>query len=881
MRNPLTKKPILLLLSLAAIFSAMFLSSAFFGEKQNSLSKNSGQAPSASHEESRNLLLENPGFEKGNDPGWRFEKNPDMAAITRDAAMTGLFGLRINDDSKSKGCSVLSEKAPVTPGTGYRLTFWARVLSEGGLSVYLRFFDANGKTPILEDGIPIPAGRPEWKQFEIALPAPKEAVSAEVRIYAYEKSIVRADLDAFSLNPFKVEIKPPWTPSYKLSPDDPTRLTEADVVGPDGLVYPDWRMAGVPGGIPAIPAVVGSSFFENLENKDITDRLMEAIERAAKHGGGAVELPAGQFYLNRSILLRESGVIVRGAGSDKTRLVFQNHIPYGEVRLFNWSGTGEKTGPGGTIVIEANPKNLVSLRVESQGRPLKERTRGANVKAWGNSYTLRIKGEELLSTPGVGRHELQVSLRYENGDRFTKALWIDVSGNPIQPAASGPEGLFIFGGAGPSGNAIPLLRSGQRGSRKIPLKNGHGLRPGDRVEIEAPVSERWNRMVGNLCIYDHFRTNYYEIVAVEEDGIVLNQPLRIDYPTEDGSFVRKAAFVERSGLEDLTIEQEVVTHDPGTPRAKGVNWYPMEDLWTNGVTSIYAWGCWVRAVKVVNAARNPIYFTRSKFCEIRDAEANGALFKGGGGTGYVGLERSFDCLMDSVVTHGMRHAPDVQWGSAGCVIRNGRFYGSDGQWHAGWTHENLFEGNLIVSNAAEKAANGGYGFGLFASGPQSTLHGPQGPRNVVYNNDIKSPSDGLHMMGGNEGWIIAYNRFRIDHGRAVYGKEKSFDHVIRGNVFVIQKAVEPLVWFESPDCTGIELTGNSFYGPVSGPVSKLAGFLSDVGAFAREEKNRILPFQEDAPRPQPPVESIFEWQRTSFSPSTPGSSSNKPGAALP
>ena len=46
--------------------------------------------------------------------------------------------------------------------------------------------------------------------------------------------------------------RPRWEPVYKIKPGETDRLTAADVVGPDGIVYPDWRYAGLPGGIPSV-----------------------------------------------------------------------------------------------------------------------------------------------------------------------------------------------------------------------------------------------------------------------------------------------------------------------------------------------------------------------------------------------------------------------------------------------------------------------------------------------------------------------------------------------------------------------------------------------------------------------------------------------------
>ena len=63
------------------------------------------------------------------------------------AAHSGKLGLAIRDDSATVGSDLLSAPFPVRQGAVYRLTFWARRLNETsqGTSVYIRYFDANGK----------------------------------------------------------------------------------------------------------------------------------------------------------------------------------------------------------------------------------------------------------------------------------------------------------------------------------------------------------------------------------------------------------------------------------------------------------------------------------------------------------------------------------------------------------------------------------------------------------------------------------------------------------------------------------------------------------------------------------------------------------------
>jgi len=52
----------------------------------------------------------------------------------------------------------------------------------------------------------------------------------------------------------------PCPPQYKLKPEETQRLTPADVVGPDGVVYPNWTRCGVQGGIPEVKV------FDRIEN---------------------------------------------------------------------------------------------------------------------------------------------------------------------------------------------------------------------------------------------------------------------------------------------------------------------------------------------------------------------------------------------------------------------------------------------------------------------------------------------------------------------------------------------------------------------------------------------------------------------------------------
>ena len=51
----------------------------------------------------------------------------------------------------------------------------------------------------------------------------------------------------------------PWPHQYRIRPEQKDRLTAADVVGPDGIVYPNWTLCGVQGGIPKVEVAATST----------------------------------------------------------------------------------------------------------------------------------------------------------------------------------------------------------------------------------------------------------------------------------------------------------------------------------------------------------------------------------------------------------------------------------------------------------------------------------------------------------------------------------------------------------------------------------------------------------------------------------------------
>jgi len=319
---------------------------------------------------------------------------------------------------------------------------------------------------------------------------------------------------------------------------------------------------------------------------------------------------------------------------------------------------------------------------------------------------------------------------------------------------------------------------------------------------------------------------------VDGDKVKLNQPLRLDFPVVDGSYAQVFHPVTKCGIEDLTLEQT-------------------ENLWISGIHFARSWNCWAQNVKVIKTGRHPLYPIDSKFAEIRDCVFDDAQFKGGGGSAYAGFERSYDCLMDHVEVTNIRHGPIVNWACSGDVVRNSTFKNlNGGHWHSGYCNENLYENCEIDSTGRA---------GMMVFGPRYfKIHGPLGPRNVLYNCDVSANRNagndmGVWLMGHYSDAIFVYNRFAVKSGIGMTMEDHTTNQLVRGNVFCLEHAEPALVVIKDPTCTGIKLIDNQVFGDVKAIASSTPDGFVDQG-------NTVAPYQL-APRPTPPVPSIFEWER--------------------
>lgn len=122
---------------------------------------------------------------------------------------------------------------------------------------------------------------------------------------------------------------------------------------------PDFSYAGYHRGEKPLPSVATGRSIKEFGAKgdgqtDDSQAFTDALDQVSS---GAIEIPAGRYKLSRIFEIRRPGVLLRGAGPDKTVLVFD--IPLNDIKP-NWGATttGDRTSnyswSGGYFVIRGS-----------------------------------------------------------------------------------------------------------------------------------------------------------------------------------------------------------------------------------------------------------------------------------------------------------------------------------------------------------------------------------------------------------------------------------------------------------------------------------------------------------------------------------------------
>ena len=246
---------------------------------------------------------------------------------------------------------------------------------------------------------------------------------------------------------------------------------------------------------PAIVISVAACGAVPDDGKNDSPAFAEAIATAAAAGGGAVDVPAGTWELDDILRLSADGVVLRGAGRDKTKLLFRKSLkdrlnapPLRGQTQWSWSGGLVWMGPANTWLDDGslNPEKTL------------------NCEAWETWRT----GSELGKATGTS---------------LEGARSIELAA----PATIKPGQWVILSYRNPPDRSLVKAMAGH------PL-----VADGDLEDVGKTVSWPWP----------------VQITAVDGKNLILAQPLRLPIrPEWEVSVLAISGLLREAGIEHLTI----------------------------------------------------------------------------------------------------------------------------------------------------------------------------------------------------------------------------------------------------------------------------------------------------------------------------------------
>ncbi len=770
-------------------------------------------------------------FEDGFEDGLGNWNQPNFMRQSSERAATGRFSLEFTGTG-----TAVSKPIAVKPESRYRVSLSSYSTARSGFVLIAEPCDAKMKSLSIPGSYSTSEGlwdanrekqkRNYWMPLYTDVDTGKDAAYLRIKISRQGAKTTKVWIDDVVVE--ELESRPELRPDA----DAPALL----LPGPDGILYPDFTRAGLskPWNPPAKVFKVEDFGAKADDGKDDSDAIDRAVEAAAKVKGGVIAFGPGTYRLSRKVSIRHDNIVFRGAGPDKTRL--ELGLPDNNVGLFT-SGSDNRLSPRATIRIYFPKEGAkqVSVRPGKLGPAVIPAASFEELPDKPDFAVAVFAVEPFFDQLEAGPLPVSAEVEYAGGraEKSTAPFVVDASHRPDVYASS----YLTFIGRDLPPHEVPFTSGLKRGESSFTIESTEGIRPGDLVEINLPITPRWDP-VNNFVPWWKGIDFRAEVAAVDGRRITLVQPVRFDFPLEDKPFLKKLDPVKGSGIENMTLSQ--------------VGDIQIE-LKMRTVSFGNAFNCRAANLVIDRPGTSGIYGSRLKNCEFTDCRMTRPWRTKFGGLAYTGWDRSFDCLIANVETDSMRHAPLFNWSCSGNVVTGSTFHESDAQWHTGWCHDNLIENSTIITTTNQFNS---YGWAFFAVPTADAEHGGIGPRNVVYNCDATSFRGGLHMGGYNGEWIIAYNKIYTTKGPGVLERLGAYQNRFIGNVFVLDDPSSPAFYLESLDNRSDIIRDNTLYGGngvlVAGPAVP-----------AENRGNQALPRRESklVPRPQAPVPSIYHYQK--------------------
>jgi hypothetical protein len=359
------------------------------------------------------LPIPNGGFEEGL-KDWKISEKEPMTTLTTEQVGSGKYALKIDDHSTKEGCSAQSLPVAIEKGKSYELHGQALVVAGSGLGLYVQFLDRSGKP--LSDNVLLTLNYKsgKWAPFVYRIYPTDNTAALRLWIHSFAAAQVKAYLDDLEFREIPAErCRPPWPGQYKIDPQQMTRLTPADVVGPDGIVYPDWSRAGLQNTAapPATTVKIEDFGARANDDSDAAPALDRACRVVGEKGGGVVQLAEGTYQLDWPVTIRHDQVVIRGQGPTKTHLVFRYAIPKEGVGFYQLQ-PGSRIGKNTRIEIHCLPTGLKTMKIQVDDRVLYQWQRSQHS---GNTFSCSAMGQAVVGKLPDGPHVLAGFAEYDQG----------------------------------------------------------------------------------------------------------------------------------------------------------------------------------------------------------------------------------------------------------------------------------------------------------------------------------------------------------------------------------------------------------------------------------------------------------------------------------
>jgi hypothetical protein len=244
----------------------------------------------------------------------------------------------------------------------------------------------------------------------------------------------------------------------------------------------------VPGGIPRVKLVAKLEEFGGRTDSDIADALEQGAQAVGQRGGGALFIGPGTYYLDRPTLVTGNKVVIRGAGRERTKIVFRWQ-PQPRSVSFVGLADGMRISPNRPIMAaawNASANNKVEKSIKRLAFEINGVPTGKVRDGEGPWFTVTQDNRKTATQWNDGANTLRAVAEYHDGSKAEKTLSVIVDKTDKSIIAAAPTDTAIQF-ADPTAGQVDwaqgdLAQMPRRGDKHLEFKQPQKFAKGRCVE---------------------------------------------------------------------------------------------------------------------------------------------------------------------------------------------------------------------------------------------------------------------------------------------------------------------------------------------------------------------------------------------------------------